>query len=537
MPKPSPTTPREIRVAVATEFPLVHWQARCIEALADVNGVVLERWIQVSPGRKRGRARSGSGALKVVVVPDVLSGLDVDGSPPGAGEWRAIDGVVDILLDLSTRGVAQPVSWATEVWRFRYGEGLSADPRLAALVDYVRTPGRTRVALVSEPSGEIIREGRLSWWRGEQLDRILLDPAFWPATAALDVTTPRHGDDVESSSDDGAGSSVVEAVTRRLGRMSRLPRPLLEVAAATRRTFRAPGLLTHHDDWHIGIVDASIERVIGMGNDLEVRWLPGWRGRFAADPFGLERAGVLHVFFEDFDQRHGRGTISHVAIAADGTVGEPESVLDPGVHTSYPFLVEHGGTTFLMPETAAASRLVLYESVDFPHRWQPVVTMLDGIPVVDASVVEFEGRWWMFGTRLDHGANHNLFIWHARELTGPWQPHAANPVKTDARSSRPGGTPFIVDGALYRPSQDDSLSYGGQVVVNQVQVLTPRAFVERPVGSIGPKPGSPYPDGLHTLSRAGTRTLIDGNNRHFVGDTFRRDVAALLRRSRPEIGT
>jgi hypothetical protein len=537
MPKPSPTAPREIRFAVATEFPLVHWQARCIEALADVNGVVLERWIQVSPSRPRGRARSGSGALKVVIVPDVLSGLDLDGSPSGSSDPRATDGEVDILLDLSSRGVAQPVHWATEVWRFRYGEGLSVDPRLAALVDYVRTPGRTRVALVSEPSGEIIREGRLSWWRGEELDRILLDPAFWPATVALDRTNPRFGDDADSSSGDGDGSSVVGAVTRRLGRMSRLPRPLLEIAAATRRTFQAAGVLTRHDDWHIGIVDAPIERVVGMGNDLEVTWLPGWPGRFAADPFGLERAGVLHVFFEDFDQRQGRGTVSHVAVAADGTVGEPEQVLDPGVHTSYPFVFEHGGATFLMPETAAASRLVLYEAVDFPQRWQPVATMLEDIPIVDASVIEFEGRWWMFGTRLDHGANHNLFIWHAAELTGPWQPHAANPVKTDARSSRPGGTPFIVDGVLYRPSQDDSLSYGGQVVLNEVQVLTPRAFVERSVGSIGPKPGSPYPDGLHTLSRAGTRTLIDGNSRHFVGETFRRDVVARLRRSRPGIET
>lgn len=533
MPKPSPTASREIRFAIATEFPLVHWQARCIEALADVDGVVLERWVQVSPGRPRGRRGSGSGALEVVVVPDALSSLGRDGSPPQPPEQPAVEGMVDILLDLSSRGVDAPVDWATEVWRFRYGEGLSADPTRAVLVDYVRAPGRTRVALVTEPSGEIVREGRLSWWRGEQLDRILLDPAFWPATAALDRTNPRMGEDAVAAAEEGDDSSVLATVTRRIGRTSRLPRPLLEVAAATRRTFQAAAVLTRHDDWHIGIVDAPIEKVLALGRNIDVRWLPGWRGRFAADPFGLERAGILHVFFEDFDQRRGRGTISHVAIAADGTVGEPELVLDPGVHTSYPFLVEHAGETFLLPETSAASKLVLYQAVEFPNRWQPVVTMLEDVPVVDASVIEYEGRWWMFGTRLDRGANHNLFIWHAPELTGPWLPHAANPVKTDARSSRPGGTPFIADGLLYRPSQDDSLAYGGQVVLNQVQVLTPRAFAERPVGSIGPQPGSPYPDGLHTLSRAGNRTLIDGNNRHFVGETFRRDVKARLRPERP----
>ena len=215
-----------------------------------------------------------------------------------------------------------------------------------------------------------------------------------------------------------------------------------------------------------------------------------------------------------------------------GRQGDPERVLDPGVHTSYPFLVEDQGSVFLLPETAAAGKLVLYEAVDFPRHWRPVATLLDDVPAVDASVIEYGGEWWMFATRLDRGANHNLFIWHGPELTGPWTPHARNPVKTDARSARPGGTPFVSDGRLYRPSQDDSHGYGGRLVVNEVEVLTPRAFAERPVRWIEPPQGSPYPDGLHTLSGAGTRTLVDGNARHFVRETFRRDVAARLGRRR-----
>jgi hypothetical protein len=518
----------DLRVAVATEVPLVRWQARCIESLAEVPGVTVERWVQVSPGRLHGGARSGSGAVAIVPIPSVLRQLGPDAAPQLSAQ-SALNGKVDILLDLTGRGVALPVPWASEVWRFRYGEAMSADPARAALIDFVRTPGRTRVALVVEPSREVVREGWLSWWRGEQLDRILLDPADWPAMAALDRTNPTMGEDAGSGPREDDTDARRAGLTRRLGRGSGLPWPVLQVAAATRRVAKAASTLMRHDDWHIGIVEAPIESVVAPGGDLLVTWLPGRRGRFAADPFGLERDGVLHVFFEDFDQHVARGTISHVEIAADGTVGDPEPVLDPGVHTSYPFLVEHQGATFLLPETAAAQRLVLYEAVDFPLRWQPAVTMLDGIPVVDASVIEYAGRWWMFATRLDRGANHNLFIWHASELTGPWMPHAANPVKTDARSSRSGGTPFVSDGKLYRPSQDNSLVYGGRIVVNEVQILSPRAFVERPVGAVGPSPGSPYPNGLHTLSRAGTRTLIDGNTRHFVKETFRHDLAVRLR--------
>jgi hypothetical protein len=519
----------DLRVAVATDVPIVHWQARCIEALADVPGVSLLRWIQVAPaqmpavgGRRAGS--TGAAAMAAVPTPAVLRELDPeDGLDPtyAAAETSSR---VDVLLDLSTGGVASSVPWATDVWRFRYGEGRSTDPVRALLLDYIRHPGRSRVFLIAQPGERVVREGWLSWWRGEQLDRILLDPASWPATVALDRLDPRPA---------VAAAPPAEAPQPRSDPGSGVPRPLLEIAAVARRGLSVPSTFTRHDDWHVGIIDAPIVAVVASAADLPITWLAGQPGRFAADPFGIERDGVLHVFFEDYDQRLARGTISHLEIAADGTPGEPEPVLDPGVHTSYPFLVEDEGSVFLLPETAAAGHLVLYEAVDFPGRWRPAATLLEDIPAVDASVVEFEGAWWMFATRLDRGANHNLFIWHAPRLTGPWTPHTRNPVKTDSRSARPGGTPFVLAGKLYRPSQDDSHGYGGRVVVNEVELLTPRAFAERPVRWIEPQDGSPYQDGLHTLSGAGTRTLVDGNARHFVKETFRRDVTARFRRARP----
>ena len=184
----------------------------------------------------------------------------------------------------------------------------------------------------------------------------------------------------------------------------------------------------------------------------------------------------------------------------------------------------------MIPETAEEGRLVLYEATDFPRGWRPAVTLLDDAPAIDASVVQHEGRWWMFGSRLDRGHNHSLFVWHAPALTGPWTPHAANPVKTDAGSARSGGTPFVVNGTLYRPSQDSSISYGRRIIVNRVDVLTPTAYAETPVRAVEPPAGSPYPDGLHTLAAVGARTLIDGDREHFVAASLRYKVASRLRR-------
>jgi hypothetical protein len=88
-------------------------------------------------------------------------------------------------------------------------------------------------------------------------------------------------------------------------------------------------------------------------------------------------------------------------------------------------------------------------------------------------------------------------------------------VKCDLRSARPAGPLFIMDGALYRPAQDCSVTYGGAVVINRVERLTPEEFVERPVRRLAPATQGPYPHGLHTLSGAGNVTLVDGK-RHVL---------------------
>jgi hypothetical protein len=116
-----------------------------------------------------------------------------------------------------------------------------------------------------------------------------------------------------------------------------------------------------------------------------------------------------------------------------------------------------------------------------------------------------------------------LFIFHAAALRGPWLPHAANPVKCDLRSARPAGPLFLMGEDLCRPAQDCSVTYGGAVVVNRIERLTPTEFVERPFARLTPATRGPFPDGLHTLSAAGNLTLVDGK-RHVTS------AASLLRR-------
>jgi hypothetical protein len=489
------TVDRILRVGFATDGPILAWQARCLEALTGVDGVRVERWFQGDHEQP-------------------WPGDDVE---PGK-ESKETPGQLDILLDLTRLGLRVPPKLAREAWHFSYGPGHLHDPSQAALVDYVRTPGRSKVALVSEPGSRILREGMLFWSRGEQLDRILFDPAEWPAIVARDRLD--RPEDLSPVSSDLSTSVDVDAGSLPRDRLATVPVPMLKGAAIGRRILGAGRYATRHDDWNIGLVSGPIQQFVTAPELPAIAWLGQRPGHFAADPFGVEREGRLHIFFEDYDQSTGRGSIAYRSIDAAGAASEVETVLDPGVHASYPFIVERNGTTFMLPETSAAGELVLYEAVNFPRSWRRTATLLS-LPVADATVIEFEGRWWMFATRADRGPNNNLFIWHAPDLLGPWSPHAGNPVKTDARSARPGGTPFVALGRLYRPSQDSARNYGGSLVINQVEVLTPQSFAERPIRTFLPEPGSDQPDGLHTLSAIGRWTLVDGNRKHFVPATLK----------------
>ena len=391
----------------------------------------------------------------------------------------------------------------------------------------------TKVALVSEPGGAVIHEGWLrtvSWWVGKPLESMLLDPVDWPAIAARERTSTHPG------AGEGPLGNTVEATRRPAGmprrpeRLVGLPRAVLEIGAAGRRMLEVAEAATRHYEWNVGIVPAPIDTMLAGDLAPTVNWLPQRPGHFAADPFGLERDGLLHVLFEDYSRATGRASISHVSITRDGIVSDPECVLDPGVHASYPFLVEHEGTVFMLPETSAARELVLYEAIDFPYRWRRAATLLSGIPAVDASVIEHDGRWWMFAGIHSAGHNQNLCVWHAARLTGPWIAHDANPVKTDPRSARSGGTPFVAGGQLYRPSQDGARRYGYRAVLNRVDLLTPGAFAEQPVRVVAPMPGSPYPHGLHTISAAGNQTLIDGYVLRFRPSELQEKLAGKLRR-------
>jgi hypothetical protein len=353
-------------------------------------------------------------------------------------------------------------------------------------------------------------------------DTAFFESADWPATVCLDI---QRGN---AEYIDGVPSSTAAPVLHS-------PNNVQMLAFALKILRNIAGEIARQkltaEKWNIGVVDSPITVFLNPSVKQEVHWLPTSRYyRFVADPFGVRKEGALCVLFEDFNYYRSKGRISSLRLG-NGATAVAENALEESFHLSYPFLIEHEGAIYCVPEASQANRVVLYRADDFPRRWSYIATLIDNFAAVDPTVVRYGGRWWLFATNQKDGNNHKLSIWHAPDLVGPWTPHALKPAKVDVRSARPAGTPFFHEGILYRPAQDCSATYGARVVINRVLKMTPYEFAEE-VASVVEPDDRLYRDGIHTLAAVSDVTLVDGMKRVFIGRNLSMTIHKFRRVSR-----
>jgi hypothetical protein len=239
--------------------------------------------------------------------------------------------------------------------------------------------------------------------------------------------------------------------------------------------------------WSILVRERGPEPFGGWGADAGlVRWKPN---HFYADPFLLERGGRHHLFCEEIAAGSIRGVISHVELVPGGVAGSPVEVLSAPHHLSYPFVFEHDGDVFMVPETAAALRVELYRAVQFPTEWELDSVLLEGVRAADGTLFFEEDRWWMYVTigGLGTTLTDELHLYSADSLRGPWAPHPQNPLVSDVRSARPAGGVLREGGKLIRPAQDCSRRYGWALTFRQVTTLTPSSYEERQLARLEPR--------------------------------------------------
>jgi hypothetical protein len=234
-------------------------------------------------------------------------------------------------------------------------------------------------------------------------------------------------------------------------------------------------------------------------------------GRFYADPFLFERDGRHYVFFEDFDWASERAEISYVEIDERGEHRSPQPALRQDCHLSYPFVFGDGEDVYMVPETADRRTVELYRAARFPGEWTLERVLLEDVTAADSTLLRHEGRWWLFVGLVADGNRpiDELCLFSSDSLDGRWEPHPLNPVVSDVRSARPAGRIFARDGDLIRPAQDCSEAYGGRLVFNRIEVLSPTEYREQPIGAIEPAVDSGNLR-THSYDSDGTYEVLDG---------------------------
>ena len=230
-----------------------------------------------------------------------------------------------------------------------------------------------------------------------------------------------------------------------------------------------------------------------------------------SEPFALEKNGRYYVFFKELVRGAAKAHIAMLELEPDGRWSAPVRVLERDYHLSHPFVLEHDGQLYLVPESAQNRTVEAYRCVDFPRRWRLERVLLDGVRLVDATLHRSAAGLWLFANgAAGEGEvfNDELFLFQAAGLLDEWQPHPRNPVRSDVRCTRPAGALYWRNGALYRPAQICVPRYGAGIALNRVLRLTPEAYAERAVESIVPPAGGALL-GLHTVNRAGGLIVAD----------------------------
>lgn len=230
-----------------------------------------------------------------------------------------------------------------------------------------------------------------------------------------------------------------------------------------------------------------------------------------ADPFLWFQDGTYYLFIEEKLYSTNIGRILCLTLDANLKVKSSEVVLEKPYHLSYPFLFQHQGELYMVPESHQNNRIDLYKCRNFPSQWEFEKTLIPDIRAVDATLVEKDNKWWLFANSFEKGGSSwdTLHLYMADDpLSDRWTAHLQNPVVKDIHSARPAGRFLLKDGCLIRPSQGSFLRYGHHINFNQVGSLDETCYNETRINSFYPPVDGSYL-ATHTWSESQGVIAID----------------------------
>jgi hypothetical protein len=238
-------------------------------------------------------------------------------------------------------------------------------------------------------------------------------------------------------------------------------------------------MLSSESAWSLGYTRAASLEQLQQGISPEPLFprtaLEPWGGYAAADPFALRVGEQWFVFFEMLIRA--KPAVIAVASSRDLEQWEILGVCSTAPHhVSFPYVFEHEGAVYMVPESKPVRRIDLFRCVQFPLHWERCATLARG-RYMDASIIKKDGRFWM----LTGWHSYWLRLFYADHPWGPWRRHWMPFARAYCKANvRPAGGPVRIGSRWMRPVQDNRLGYGKQVRAMQITHWNRLWYAERP---------------------------------------------------------
>lgn len=269
-------------------------------------------------------------------------------------------------------------------------------------------------------------------------------------------------------------------------------------------------MLFYHESWDIMILKDHGSHLF-PDNTLEILSKTAAQQlkkkyTFQADPFIIEKADKLYVFYEAFSFRNSKGTLRCRILDRELTEIDDvklEGFDDLKCHLSFPFLIHINDQLFMIPESSERKEVILFQSVEFPVRWKKIKVLISDTELTDNVFLTINETCYLLSTTMDN----EIIIHSAENIYGQWQ-RIAPSLKVSNHHHRGAGAPYLVDNKMYFLTQECTPeTYGKSIYIKELVTLSNTVFDESLIEKINSSIN--HSDGVHTLNFSNNYIVYD----------------------------
>ena len=158
-------------------------------------------------------------------------------------------------------------------------------------------------------------------------------------------------------------------------------------------------------EWNIAIRKRSLKESDIFGYTDGFISIPHNKQYWFADPLLFSSGGHEFLFCEAFNKKTMKGDIG----VFDCLSNEPSCcsiIIQNNYHMSFPYVFEHSGFFYMIPETSENRTIELYKADNFPLEWRKKAVLISGLSLVDTVVFEIDSNLYLYSYENDRMIGH-----------------------------------------------------------------------------------------------------------------------------------